>query len=436
MQEQPIGIPAYSLRQRIMVTVLSGFGSYVEWYDYFIAATAAALIWPTVFFSHYSTLATAFSYASFGVSYFTRPIGGYIFGHLGDRFGRKSSLVLTLLTVGVAMLGITFLPTPAQIGLFGPILLFTFRAIQGLGFGGEFGGAASWVLEVNSKSRWRGLWTSTVMTTVGLGAGSGALLYLLLENVYTKAALDSFGWRIPFAIGVVLLFSTALIRYFAQESQLFIQIQKLGKTLKAPASAAIKKHIGLMLAIGLSWIFIFWINPGVIQLFATPYLAKHGITPTYTTFALTVSDFVIPFACLFGGFLSDIIGRKKTVFISAMLALLFSYPYMSMIESGNPTYVLIAEVAINAFIFIGEGSFTPYVIELFRTHYRYSGGGLSYQFTALYAGILFTFALPAMLLSSVVTTYILATTMVLSFAPLVVIPFLRETSKKDISEES
>lgn len=427
-------VETYSFRERILVTVLSSFGSYVEWYDYFIAATAATLIWPTVFFAKFSAIAYGISIASFGVAYFTRPIGAYIFGHLGDRRGRRSSLVLTLFTVGVAMLGITVLPSSDVIGIWGPILLFTFRAIQGVGFGGEYGGAASWVLEVNAKSKWRGTWTSAVMTTVGLGGGTGALLYLFLEGFYSKAALLNYGWRIPFALGVVLLFSTALIRYFAQESNVFVRLQKLGKTLKRPASTAIKKHIGLMMFIGLSWVFIFWINPGVIQLFATSYLAKHGVATTYTTYALVVSDFVIPFATLLGGFVADLLGRRKAVLISAVLTIVFAYPYLTMIESGNLTYVLLATVVINSFVFIGEGSFTPYVIELFSTEYRYSGGGMSYQFAALYAGILFTFALPTILLSSYVTSYVLGLSIALPLIPALAVLFLRETSKLDISK--
>ncbi|MDG6996928.1 MAG: MFS transporter [Nitrososphaerota archaeon] len=430
MQQQS---DTYSLKERALVTVLSSFGSYVEWYDYFVAATAAALIWPTVFFSQFSALATGISIASFGVAYFTRPVGAYIFGHMGDRLGRRSTLVWTLLTVGVAMLGITLLPSSNVIGMWGPILLFSFRAVQGVGFGGEYGGASSWVLEVNAKSRWRGTWTSSVMATIGLGGGTGALLYLFLEKVYSRAVLLNYGWRIPFALGVVLLFSAALIRYLAQESDVFTKLQKLGKTLKTPASTAIRKHIGLMMLIGLSWVFIFWINPGVIQLFATPYLAKHGVPPTFTTYVLAVSDFVIPFATLLGGFISDLLGRRKAVFISALLTLLFAYPYLVMLESANLAYILLAEVVINVFVFIGEGSFTPYVIELFRTEYRYSGGGLSYQFAALYAGILFTFALPTILLSSYETTYILAIAMILPLVTAFTVFFLKETSKSDIS---
>jgi len=175
-------VELYPLKERVKIAALAVFGSYVEWYDYFIAATAAALVWSDVFFSAYPYLSTAFSIAAFGVAYFTRPVGAYIFGHIGDKYGRKSSLIYTLLTVSVAMFGISVLPSANSIGVIAPILLFVFRAIQGIGFGGEYGGAATWVLETNAYSKLRATWTSLTMAVIGLGSGTGAALYYYLST--------------------------------------------------------------------------------------------------------------------------------------------------------------------------------------------------------------------------------------------------------------
>lgn len=431
MQPQKWGITRL---ERVRITVLAAFGSYVEWYDYFIAAFAATLIWPTVFFAKFKVLSYAISITSFGVSYFTRPIGAYIFGHLGDREGRRTSLIWTLLTVGLAMLGITILPGSDKIGVWGPILLFTFRAIQGLGFGGEFGGAISWVLEANANSKWRGTLTTLMEAVVGLGGGTGALFYLFLEHSYSKSDLLGYGWRIPFAVGFVLLFSTALIRYFAQESRIFIKLKEEGKVLKRPANTAVKKHFGLILLAGLLWLYVFWVNPGVIQLFATRFLTQYGVTPAYVTFTLVITNFTFPLANILGGFLSDLIGRRTVIAISAFLTIIFAYPYLIMVESGNPLSILLAQVFFACFALFGVGGLTPYTAELFNPQYRYSGGGLSYQFSALYAGILFTFVIPIILQNTQPTLYILGISIALPLLSVLGIVFLKETFRSDVSQ--
>ena len=427
-------VELYPLKERVKIAALAVFGSYVEWYDYFIAATAAALVWSDVFFSAYPYLSTVFSIAAFGVAYFTRPVGAYIFGHIGDKYGRKSSLIYTLLTVSVAMFGISVLPSANSIGVIAPILLFVFRAIQGIGFGGEYGGAATWVLETNAYSKWRASWTSLTMAVIGLGSGTGAALYYYLSTHFSRADLLNFWWRVPFFIGVVLIISAAIIRYFALESNLFVKLQKAGKVLKNPANVAIKTHIGLMLLIATTWLYIFWVNPATIQLFATPYLAKMGISRTYVTYTLIVSNFIIPFTTIFGGFLSDLIGRRTTIVISALSVAIFIYPYIILLQSGNLFNILIAQIILNALAFIGEGSFTAYFPELFRTQFRYTGSGVSYQFTAMYMGFVYSFLLPAILLSGNPTIYVIIVTIVFcGLSMLIRLRLWQETVKSDIS---
>lgn len=425
----------YTRNERIKIAALAVFGSYVEWYDYFVAATAAALVWPDIFFSPYPQLSTAFSIAAFGVSYFTRPVGAFIFGHFGDKYGRKSSLIFTLLTVGVAMIGISALPSATAIGLAAPVLLFVFRAIQGLGFGGEYGGAATWVLETNAYSKWRATWTSLTMAVIGLGSATGAGLYYYLSLTFSRTDLLNFWWRVPFIIGVILLFSAALIRYFALESQLFVKLQKENKILKNPATTAVKRHIGIMLLAATTWLYIFWTNPAVIQLFATPFLAKLGISRTYVTYTLIISNLVIFFTTVLGGFLSDLVGRRTTIVLSALLVAIFIYPYTILIQSGNLLNILIAQILINAFAFIGEGAFTAYFPEIFRTQYRYTGSGFSYQLTALYMGFVYTFGLPYIVGVSNPIPIVIGVTLVFCILSLTVrLRLWKETNKADISE--
>jgi MFS family permease len=391
-------VKIYPLRERIKITTLAVFGSYVEWYDFFVAASAAALVWPAIFFAPFPEYAVAFAIAAFGVAYFTRPVGAFIFGHIGDKYGRKASLILTLLVVGAAMGGIAALPTAKEIGLAAPILLFIFRAIQGLGFGGEFGGAVTWVIEVNAFSRWRATWTSTTMAVIGLGLATSSGLYLYLFSVFPREEVLGFWWRVPFIIGVILLFSAGLIRYFALESNLFLKLKEEGKVLKNPAVTAAKRHIGLMMLVATSWLYIFWVNPALINLFAVPYLANnHGIPSVYVTYTLVISNTIIFFTTILGGFLADLIGRRLTIILSALLVALFIYPYAILLQSGNLFNILIAQILINAFAFIGEGAFTAYFPEIYRTQYRYTASGVSYQFTALYMGFVYTFLLPVLI---------------------------------------
>jgi Major Facilitator Superfamily. len=428
-------VQIYTRSERIKITALAVFGSYVEWYDYFVAATAAALVWPAIFFSAFPVLGTAFSIAAFGVSYFTRPLGAYVFGHFGDKYGRKSSLIFTLLTVGIGMIGISALPSATAIGLAAPILLFIFRAIQGMGFGGEYGGAATWVLEVNAMSKWRATWTSLTMAVIGLGSATGAGLYVYLSSIFSRQDLLNFWWRVPFIIGVILLFSAALIRYFALESNIFVKLKQEGKVLKNPANVAVKKHIGLMLLIATTWLYIFWTNPALIQLFATPFLAKHGIPSIYVTYTLLISNIIIFFTTILGGFLSDLVGRRTTIVLSALLVAIFVYPYTILIQSGNLLYILIAQILINAFAFIGEGAFTAYFPEIYRAQYRYTGSGMSYQFAAMYMGFVYSFGLPYIVSLSNPIPVVIGVTLLFCILSLIVrLKVWQETRGVDISD--
>jgi len=424
----------YTTVERAKIIVLSTFGSFVEWYDFFIAAVAASLVWQFIYFNVFPQLSATFSIAAFGVSYFTRPIGAYLFGHLGDKKGRKYTLILTLVTVGVAMLGISVLPPASSIGLLAPILLFVFRAVQGIGFGGEFGGAASWVLESNSHSKWRGTFTSLTNAALGLGGGTAAALLFYLSSVVPRSSFLDFWWRVPFIIGVIFLFSAALIRYFALESNLFMKLEKEGKVLKSPANFAIRKEIGLMLLVALAWLYAWWINPTLIQIFAPFYLSKFGISSTYVTYTIMVTNFVIVATMTLGGFLSDLIGRKKTVIISAILSAAFIYPYTLLLASYNLFNILIAQVVIYSLATLGSGSLTVYYTELFKTQYRYSASGLSYQFVALYAGILITFGVPYILSSANPLLYVILIGIILSVATIVIISRMKETKDLNISE--
>ena len=186
----------------IMKTLLAAtVGTTLEWYDFFIAALSATVVWPTVFFPTLSpALALAASLSSYVVTFISRPLGGYVFGHLGDRLGRKYSFLLTLALMGIASFGIAVVPSYAAIGVLGPALIIMFRIIFGFGIGGEWGGASSLVLESAPNSKHKGFLSGWVNAGLGFGAGLGAGVFAL-TSTYFHDILFTIGWRIPYVIG-------------------------------------------------------------------------------------------------------------------------------------------------------------------------------------------------------------------------------------------
>ena len=213
-----------SRRELTKVTIAAGIGGVVEYYDFFIASFAAASIWPLIFFSDLGPgAAVAFSILTFGLVYITRPIGAYVFGHVGDRVGRKRTLIYTLFAMGLGLLGIALTPDYSSIGWSAIALLVFFRLLFGIGLGGEYGGAVSWITEFASRSRWRAFWNMWA-TPVPIG-----LLFASLEPSRIWASsmggdFISYGWRILFAIGGVLVIVGLLIRYTVSESPAFREI--------------------------------------------------------------------------------------------------------------------------------------------------------------------------------------------------------------------
>lgn len=373
-------------KQTGRVSAASTIGAVVEWYDYNLFAQASALVFPKLFFPHFSPLAgTLASFATFFVAFAARPIGGAIFGHLGDRIGRKATLLVTLLMMGVSTFAIGLLPGFATIGVAAPILLVVARVVQGVALGGEWGGAVLLAME-HAPPRRRGLYAS--LPQIGSPAGNLAAAGVAsLAGVITGAEFSSWGWRIPFLISAVLAAIGLFIRARVAESPEFIRLRQAGKQLRQPLLAVLRSSWSVILLamgarIGVDVAFY------TFSVYSLSYLSGHlglnhqlGLVAVLTASALEM--FTIP---LFGR-LSDLVGRKPLLLSGIVVLGLWGFPFFWLLNTGSAVAVVIALVVGLA---IGHGlawsTMGVFFPELFDVNVRYTGSSLAFQFAGILGG--------------------------------------------------
>ncbi len=417
------------------VLLASAVGSALEWYDFFIYGTAAALVFGDLFFpkvdAHTGTL---LSFATFGVGFFARPFGGMVFGHLGDKIGRKPVLVITLLLVGVGTFLIGVLPTYEQAGILAPILLVVLRLIQGFGAGAEYGGAVLLAVEHAPPGK-RGFFGSWAP----IGVTAGLLLANAVFALFTLLPQDQFlswGWRMPFLLSIILIAFGLYIRARVTETPVFQEAVAKHKPVRSPVLDAVAKHpreflvvIGARLAEnGLGFLF---------PLFTLSYLTKTLHMPKTPVllcmmFGYAVSMFTIP---MFSA-LSDRIGRRTVYMGAAIFCALFSFPYFWMINTQN---IFLIGLAFLLAVAVGiAGMFGPqaaYFAELFSTRLRYSGFAFARELGSLLAGGPAPFLSAALVAWTGGLTGVAIYVVVLSLLTAIALYFGPETYRSDISAE-
>jgi MFS transporter, MHS family, shikimate and dehydroshikimate transport protein len=369
------------------VALASLVGTTVEWYDYFVYGTTAALIFGTLFFPEFSTLAgTLAAFATFAVGFFARPLGGVIFGHFGDKVGRKTMLVITLFLMGGATFLIGLLPTYKTIGVWAPILLVTLRIIQGIGLGGEWGGAALMVSEHSPPNR-RGFYASSVQMGAAGGLVISAAVISGVTGLTTDAQFAAWGWRIPFIASVVLIAIGLFIRFQIAESEAFLRIKEARAEAQIPIIDVFRSHPkNVFLAAGTSGannvvfytVSVFTVSYGVSQLGQS-----QGTMLAYQLITAAVYFFTLP---LFGA-LSDRVGRRELIMASVVIMALFSFPYFWLVNTGMGPLILLAMVL--ALAVFQSGAYAPqsaFIPELFDTRVRYSGAALGYNLATMIFG--------------------------------------------------
>lgn len=384
-QSQPT-VPDVERRQIVKVAFASMIGTSIEWYDYFLYGTAAALVFNKLFFPNYDPLVgTLLAFATFSVGFIARPIGGIVFGHYGDRIGRKRMLYLTLMVMGLATTIIGVLPTYATIGIWAPILLVTMRLAQGFGLGGEWGGAVLMAVEHAPANR-RGFYGSWPQ----LGAFVGLLLSTLVFRAFSKlpeAAFLSWGWRVPFLVSLILVVVGIWIRMTIAESPVFAKLKEQKQEAKMPIIEAIKKHPkNILIAMGARFAEngLFY----VFTVFSLAYISTYLKIPRVLGLnGLLWAAFFGIFFCAGWGALSDKVGRRPVYMYGAIACGVLAFPFFWMLDTKVPWVISLAIVLP---VCLGHaamyGPQASFLSEMFSARVRYSGASLGYQLASIFAG--------------------------------------------------
>jgi metabolite-proton symporter len=367
-------------------TVASVVGTTIEWYDFFLYGTAAALVFPQLFFPGQNAFAGVL--AAFGtqfVGFVARPIGAAIFGHFGDRIGRKTTLMATLFLMAFGTVLIGVLPTYQSIGVAAPILLVLLRIIQGIGVGGEWGGSVLLSMEWGHQKR-RGLAASWPQIGVPLGLVLSTGVVRLTTGVTGTAGFAAYGWRVPFILSIILIGVGLFVRLRVIESPEFEQIRMSKKVIKNPVLEAIKrqpKQILLSALVRTSEQAPFYLFITFVITYATKHLklSSNSILDD-TLIAAALGLISVP---VFGR-LSDKFGRRRVYGVGIVLTAVFAFPYFGLLNTGNSVLVLVAVIISLMLHDIQYGPQAALIAESFDADIRYTGAGLGYQLASVVAG--------------------------------------------------
>lgn len=368
------------------VLIASLVGSSIEWFDYFLYGTMAALVFNQLFFvSEDPTVGLILAYASFALSFFIRPFGGVIFSHIGDRIGRKKTLVLTLSLMGAATFAMGILPTYQAIGVAAPILLITLRLIQGLGIGGEWGGALLLATEY-APAEHRGLFGSIPQMGVTIGMVMGTLA-LWIMNLLPEAAFMSWGWRVPFIFSALLVIFGLWIRKGIDETPEFKAVQESGEMPKLPIVDTLRYYWReVLITIGAKVVETapFYIFSTFIVSYATTNL---GFSRSATLGAVMIATILTTILIPIMGSLSDRMGRKKMYIAGTVAMMAFAFPYFWLIHQGSVLLLVVATVIGLGVIWAPITAVLGTMFsEIFDAKVRYTGVTLGYQVGAAVAG--------------------------------------------------
>ena len=368
------------------VVLASAFGTIIEWYDFFIYGTAAALVFGKTFFpAEDPVVSTLAAFSVFAIGYLARPLGGIVFGHFGDRIGRRSMLVISIMLMGGGTFLVGLLPAYEQIGILAPICLIVLRLIQAIGLGGEWGGAVLMVAETAPPNR-RGLFGSIVQMGNPLGRLIATGVFALATRLPEPEFL-SWGWRLPFLASVLLIMVGVFIRMNLDETPAFERMRVTRKTARIPLIEVLSTYRReTLIAIGIKVTEVAWVN--ILSVFAVAYLTEQlGMSQAFILDAVTLATLSELLIMPCAGWISDRVGRRPTYLFGTIFGILFAFPLFWLLETRNPTLVLLAIVIgisiCQGTVFALHASFMP---ELFGTKVRYSGISLGFQIGAAVGG--------------------------------------------------
>ncbi len=368
-----------------------GVGTFLEWFDYGLFGTASALYLGPLFFTGDAFVATLSAFATFAVGFAVRPIGGIVLGNLGDIWGRKPVLVLTIVLMGSATFLMGLLPTHAQIGIWAPILLVFLRLVQGFGAGAEFAGSLAYVSESSPENR-RGFLLSFTSAASAFGPFVGAGLFAILNGAIPHDGMVSWGWRIPFLASVLFVVIGLVVRSRLQDSdeyQAYVKAQKENKVQrpKVPIAEVYRHDPRAFWAALLAPAAIGYTNY-LVSVFGVSYIVNTlKLSSQLSLTTLLFMTGVSTVTCIIAGWIADKLGAVKTMIVGAMLALAFSVPFFLLMNTRIPVLVVVGGVVGMVFIWSilapAHGLLLP---KLFDVQYRYSGLGLTREISTSVLG--------------------------------------------------
>ena len=427
--------------RKVAFTALAGTS--IEWYDFFLYGAAAALVFPTVFFGEMSSSsALILSLLTFAAGFIARPIGGIIFGHFGDRVGRKKTLVIALILMGVSSTLIGLLPTYAMIGVGAPILLTILRFAQGLAIGGQWGGAMLLVTE-SAPSNQRGFYGAYAQAGAPVGVILANLAFIITSALVSDEAFLAWGWRIPFLASAILIAISMYIQLNLEDTKAFKELEaarevnEAEKTQniiqKSPIIEAIKKYPKrIMLAAGA------FLSVQVTFYILIAFMLAYGVSSTDMTRGdilsaiLIASAIQVPVQFVFASY-SDRNGRKGIFMLGAVLTAMWAFAIFPLIDTGNFWLAVLAISGGLIFLAMMYGPQAAFFTELFSTEVRYSGATLGYQFGAI-AGGAFAPSIAAFLWTEYDIFWVSVYISVASLLTLLSVMSLTETYQLDLSE--
>ncbi|HWM10302.1 MAG TPA: MFS transporter [Solirubrobacteraceae bacterium] len=419
------------------VATASFIGTTIEWYDFFLYGTAAALVFGDLFFPESEPLVgTLLAFGTYAVGFAARPIGGVVFGHYGDRIGRKSMLVLSLLIMGIATFLIGVLPTYASIGVVAPLLLVVLRFAQGIGVGGEWGGAVLMSVEHAPKGR-RGFFGSWPQMGVPAGLLLSTAVFAIVQAVTTEAAFMSWGWRVPFVASAILVGVGLFIRLRIMESPAFERVKETKTEADKPIVDVIRKYPReVLVAMGMRVAEngCFYILTVFVLAYGEDELGlSKGTMLTGVIIAAAIGLVTVPL----WGALSDRVGRKPLYMAGAVITTLWAFPLFGLIDTETPVLIWLSiVVGVNLGHDLMYGPQAAYFSELFGTRVRYSGASLGYQLASVFAGGFAPLIATALLAANggdptLVAIYM----MVMGLISVVATLYANETYDKDMHED-
>lgn len=373
-------------KTRQKVVAASFIGNFVEWFDYAVYGYLAVTITSVFFPESDPTTGLMLTFALFAVSFFVRPLGGFVWGHIGDRVGRREALSWSILIMSAATFCIALIPSYDTIGIWAPILLLIIRVVQGFSASGEYAGASAFLVEYAPANR-RGLYAAVVPASTATGLLLGSLLAALLTGMLSTEDMHDWGWRLPFLLAAPMGLIGRYIRTKLEDSPVFTELAKEDEAIKAPVSSLFKNHWRqLVQAVGA--VLLNAVGFYVILSYMPTYLSQElGLEETSSYVATTVALTTYIGFIFLTGMLSDRIGRKKVLMSASVAFVLFTVPAFMFLESGTFTVIILIQILLGGMLALNDGTLPSYLAEMFPTRVRYSGFAVSFNLSnALFGG--------------------------------------------------